>query len=75
MAFCRSTNEVGGRIWQVIEAGQGQSSFDDIAEALSREFTGVAREQLMTNIENCLSDLESNALIKARGRTALAKPK
>src|SRR5208282_2346501 len=37
--LCYSLNAVGGRIWQVIEAGQGRSSFDDIVEALAQEFT------------------------------------
>ena len=53
-----SLNAVGGRIWQVIEAGHGRSSFDDIIEALAREFMEVPREQLVTDIDNCLSDLE-----------------
>jgi len=73
--LCYSLNAVGGRIWQVIEAGQGRSSFDDIVEALAQEFTEVPREQLMTDIDNCLSALESKALITAHGRTALAKAK
>ena len=75
MAFCRSLNAVGERIWQVIEACQGRSSFDDIAEALAQEFTEVPREQLMTDIENWLSDSESKALIEAHGRTTVAKAK
>jgi hypothetical protein len=66
---------VGGRIWQVIEGGQGRSSFDDIVQSLAQEFTQVPREQLMTDIDNCLSDLESKALITAHGQTALAKTK
>jgi hypothetical protein len=68
-----SLNAVGGRIWQVIEAGHGRSSSADIIEALAREFMEVPREQLMTDIDNCLSDLESKALITARGRAVLAK--
>jgi hypothetical protein len=73
--LCYSLNPVGGRIWQVIEAGQGRSSFDDIVEALAQEFTEVPHEQLMTDINNCLSDLKSKALITAHGRTALSKAK
>ena len=73
--LCYSLNAVGGRIWQVIEAGHDRSSFNDIVEALAQEFTEVPREQLMTDIDNCLSDLESKALITAHGRTALAKVK
>jgi hypothetical protein len=66
---------VGGRIWHVIETGQGPSSFHDIVDALAQEFTEVPHQQLMTDIDNCLSDLESKALITAHGRTALPKPK
>ena len=73
--LCYSLNAVGGRIWQVIESGQGRSSFDDIVEALAQEFTEVPHEQLMTDIDNCLSDLKKKALITAHGRTALAKAK
>jgi hypothetical protein len=73
--FCYSLNPVGGRIWQAIEVGQGRSSFDDIVEALAQEFTEVPREQLMTDVDNCLGDLESKILITAHGRTALAKAK
>jgi hypothetical protein len=73
--LCYSLNAVGGRIWQVIEAGQSRSSFDDIVEALAQEFTKVPREQLMTDIDNCLRDLETKGLITAHGRTALAKAK
>jgi hypothetical protein len=73
--LCYSLNAVGGRIWQVIEAGQGRSSFGDIVEALAQEFTEVPREQLLTDIHHCLGDLESKALITAHGRAALAKTK
>ena len=73
--LCYGLNAVGGRIWQMIEAGQGQSSFDEIVEALAREFTEVSREQLMTDVDKCLSALESKALITAHGRTALGKAK
>jgi|ERR1700733_4495836 len=67
--LCYSLNAVGGRIWHVIQAGQGRSSFDDIVEALAQEFKQVPREQLMTDIDNCLTDLESKALITAHGQT------
>ena len=42
----------------MIEAGHGRSSFDDVVEALAQEFMGVPHEQLMSHINNCLSDLE-----------------
>src|ERR1039458_1473565 len=73
--LCYSLNAVGGRIWQVIEAGQGRSFFVDIVGALAQEFPEVPREHLMTDIDNCLSDLESKALITAHGPAALAKAK
>lgn len=65
----------GGRIWQVFEAGQGRSSFDDTVEAFTQEFTNAPREQLMSVIDNCLNGLESEALITAKDRAALAKAK
>jgi coenzyme PQQ synthesis protein D (PqqD) len=73
--LCYGLNAVGGRIWQVIEAGQGRSSSDDIVETLAQEFAEVPREQLMTDVDNCLSDLESKALVTTHGGTALAKAK
>ena len=75
MACCYSLNAVGGRIWQIIEAGQGRSSSDDIVEVLAREFAEVPREQLMTDVDNCLSDLEKKALVTAHGQAVLARIK
>lgn len=72
---CYRLNAVGGRIWQIIEAGQGRSSSDDIVEVLAREFTEVPREQLMTDVDNCLSDLEKKALVTAQGQAVLTRIK
>jgi hypothetical protein len=71
--LCYSLNAVGGRVWQVFETGHGRSSVDDIVKALAQEFTEVPREQLALDIESCLQDLESKALITADGRASLAK--
>jgi hypothetical protein len=73
--LCYGLNAVGGRIWQLIEAGQGRSSSDDIVQALAQEFVDVPCEQLMTDVDNCLSDLESKALVTAHRGTTLTKPK
>jgi len=73
--LCYGLNALGGRIWQVIEAGQGRSPSDDIVDTLAQEFTDVPREQLMTDVDNCLSDLESKAWVTAHGGRALAKAK
>jgi hypothetical protein len=73
--LCYGLNAVGGRIWQAIEAGQGRSSSDDIVETLAHEFTEVPREQLMTDVDNCLSDLEKKALVTAQGQAALTRVK
>jgi hypothetical protein len=71
--LCYSLNAVGGRVWQVFEAGHGKSSIDDIVGALAREFTEVPREQLALDIESCVRDLESNGLITTDDRDSLAK--
>jgi len=73
--LCYGLNAVGGRIWQVIEAGQGRSSSDDIVEALAKEFTEVPREQLMADVDNCLSDLEKKTLVTAQGQAVLTSVK
>jgi hypothetical protein len=73
--LCYSLNAVAGRIWQVIEAGQGRSSSDDIVEVLAQEFTEVPREQLMTDVDNCLRDLENRALVMAHDQALLARAK
>ncbi len=73
--LCYSLNAVGGRIWQVIEAGQGRSSSDDIVEVLAQEFAEVPREQLMTDVDNCLRDLENKALVMAHDQSMLARAK
>jgi hypothetical protein len=73
--LCYGLNAVGGRIWQVIEAGQGRSSSDDIVEALAQEFTEVPREQLMTDVDNCLRDLENKALVMAHDQALPADAK
>ncbi len=60
---CYSLNAVGGRIWQVLAAGDGKSSIEDIVDTLAKEFTDVPREQLELDIDRCLRHLESKALI------------
>ena len=73
--FCYRLNAVGGRIWQVVEAGQGRSSSDDIVEVLAHEFTEVPREQLITDVDNCLRDLENKALVMAHDQAMRASAK
>src|ERR1700722_19856640 len=46
-----SLNVVGGRVWQVFEGGNGNSSVEDIVENLAREFKEVSREQLTIDAE------------------------
>ena len=72
--LCYSLNAVGGKVWQVLEAGHGHSGVDDIVETLAREFTEVSREQLTIDTVGCLQELESRALVRADGRALLARP-
>jgi hypothetical protein len=75
--LCYSLNAVGGRIWQAIEAGNGESSIDEIIEAVAQEFPEVPRAQLLIDIDGCLRELEDKALIAADGRrpaSAAGKP-
>lgn len=71
--LCYSLNAVGGRIWQVLEAGDGKSSTEDIVDGFAKEFTEVPRQQLELDIESCLRDLESKALIMPSGRASPTK--
>jgi hypothetical protein len=66
--ICYSLNAVGGRVWEMLEAGHGKSSFEDIVGVLAKDFPEVPRTQLEIDIESCLQDLESKSLITS-GRT------
>jgi hypothetical protein len=71
--LCYSLNVVGGKVWQVLAAGHGDSSVDDIVETLAQEFTDIPRAQLTIDTEGCLQELESEALIRADDRALLAR--
>jgi hypothetical protein len=72
--LCYSLNVVGGRVWQVFEGGNGNSSVEDVVENLAREFKEVSREQLTIDAERCVQDLESKGLIRAATQAPRARP-
>ena len=65
--LCYSLNLVGAKIWLAIESGNGQTTFENIVNALTLQFT-VPREQLVRDTDEYLQDLEKKGLIKVAGR-------
>jgi hypothetical protein len=65
--LCYSLNLVGAKTWLAIESAHGQTSFEDIVDALAPQFT-VPREQLAHDIDEYLRDLAKKGLIKASAR-------
>ncbi len=65
--ICYSLNPVGAKIWQAIESGDGQGTFEQIINTLASQFP-VSREQLTRDIDEYLRDLEKKELIKASSR-------
>ena len=58
-------NETGARIWELLEEA---STVDELVEALSDEYEGMAPEALRLEVEAFLADLGRKGLLAPRGR-------
>ncbi len=63
---CYSLNAVGAKVWQLLEADRGNSSFKDIVDVLALQFH-IPHEQLISDIKAYLFDLSKKGLVTSNG--------
>lgn len=70
--LCFSLNVVGAKVWEKLEASQSGLTLSQLVGELTPLFA-VSTDQLRTDLEQYLHELETKALVSSNGSSSLVR--